>query len=318
MRKLKSIGSAIVLFVTTVFMSACLDTDPGFDEYGQWIKDVAAIDAYVDANDISVIRDAASGISIHITELGTAGLPPDLTNDLKVNYVGKYLSSGAVFDPGTTPWLCKLAACNLGGQVVSAIQGWQIALPMLPAGTKATLYIPSYYGYGNSGSGSIPPNANLIFDVHLESVQRIPEQVSKFTSDTTAISLFLKDSTSFVKYDSGIWYSVRQEGTGISPTSIYDKVKIKWTIKEMKTTGAITYYTDFTLEPSVSFSSRLVNLPPGVMIALQQMQEGERSTFYIPSALAFGSQGALSTPSGLPIPANANLIFEIELLEVVN
>jgi FKBP-type peptidyl-prolyl cis-trans isomerase len=40
------------------------------------------------------------------------------------------------------------------------------------------------------------------------------------------------------------------------------------------------------------------------------MNFGDKTIFYIPSHLGYGMQGA-----GDLIPANANLIFEIELLE---
>ncbi len=48
---------------------------------------------------------------------------------------------------------------------------------------------------------------------------------------------------------------------------------------------------------------------PGWDIAVASMKRGEKSLFFIPSELAYGSAGA-----GRNIPPNTDLYFEIELL----
>ncbi|KAK5628487.1 hypothetical protein RRF57_004202 [Xylaria bambusicola] len=50
--------------------------------------------------------------------------------------------------------------------------GWDEGVTQMKVGEKATLDITSDYGYGARGfTGHIPPNADLIFDVHLKKVQ---------------------------------------------------------------------------------------------------------------------------------------------------
>ena len=52
------------------------------------------------------------------------------------------------------------------------IKGWQIALPMMPTGSKWKLFIPSPLGYGPSAAGpDIGPNSTLIFEIELLSVK---------------------------------------------------------------------------------------------------------------------------------------------------
>jgi peptidylprolyl isomerase len=51
------------------------------------------------------------------------------------------------------------------------IDGWQIILTTFSEGTKATLYIPSVYAYGAQGSGPVPPNASVIFEIELVGIR---------------------------------------------------------------------------------------------------------------------------------------------------
>lgn len=52
------------------------------------------------------------------------------------------------------------------------IKGWQIALPMMPVGSKWQLYIPSQLAYGPAAAGpDIGPNSTLIFDIELLSIK---------------------------------------------------------------------------------------------------------------------------------------------------
>ena len=47
------------------------------------------------------------------------------------------------------------------------IEGWQIGIPKIDKGGKATLFIPSIYGYGARSGGPIPANSILMFDVEV-------------------------------------------------------------------------------------------------------------------------------------------------------
>ena len=61
-------------------------------------------------------------------------------------------------------------AFSLGAGMV--IKGWDDGVVGMKVGGKRTLHIPSALGYGARGAGGvIPPNASLIFDVELLSVE---------------------------------------------------------------------------------------------------------------------------------------------------
>ena len=89
-----------------------------------------------------------------------------------VNYTGwlyepnSESKRGAQFDSssGRAPFSFELG----GGQV---IPGWDQGVAGMKVGGKRTLIIPASLGYGESGAGPIPPNANLIFDVELLEVR---------------------------------------------------------------------------------------------------------------------------------------------------
>jgi len=56
--------------------------------------------------------------------------------------------------------------------------------------------------------------------------------------------------------------------------------------------------------------SNKTGLIPGFLEGLEQLDFGDKAILYIPSHLAYGERGA----GGL-IPPNANIIFEVQLLE---
>jgi FKBP-type peptidyl-prolyl cis-trans isomerase len=69
---------------------------------------------------------------------------------------------------------------------------------------------------------------------------------------------------------------------------------------------------DSAYERGQSATFPVARVVPGFSEALQLMKPGDRWLVYIPSALGYG---ATPRPGG-PIPPNADLVFEIEMVKV--
>jgi len=112
----------------------------------------------------------ASGLRIIDIVTGT-GATPDPGQTVSVHYTG-WLSDGTKFDSSLdrgTPF-----EFVLGADPRQVIAGWEEGLASMKVGGKRRLLIPAELAYGEAGRGSIPPNAQLTFDVELVEVKDTP------------------------------------------------------------------------------------------------------------------------------------------------
>ena len=111
------------------------------------------------------VKVTASGLQYKVIKSGT-GKTPKSTDTVKTHYHGT-LIDGTVFDssvdrkePATFP-------------VNGVIPGWTEALQLMKEGDKWQLTVPSKLAYGEQGAGGkIGPNATLIFEVELLSIEK--------------------------------------------------------------------------------------------------------------------------------------------------
>jgi FKBP-type peptidyl-prolyl cis-trans isomerase FklB len=110
------------------------------------------------------VKVLPSGLQYKVIKAGT-GKKPKVNDTVTVHYRGT-LTDGTEFDsssrrgqPATFP-------------VSGVIRGWTEALQLMEEGAKWQLFVPSNLAYGERGAGGlIGPNATLIFEVELISIQ---------------------------------------------------------------------------------------------------------------------------------------------------
>lgn len=97
-------------------------------------------------------KEIAKGTDAHVTA----------SDSIIVKYEGR-LANGQLFDASTSQ--------PNGGQVTlslkNVIKGWQVAIPQMGVGSTWEIYIPYELGYGEQGTGPIPPFSPLVFKITL-------------------------------------------------------------------------------------------------------------------------------------------------------
>lgn len=123
------------------------------------------IDVYLEKykdGTIEDLKETENGIEYVILDEGT-GEAIEKNDQISVHYVGRLLESGDEFDNS----LERGQPLPLQVGVGSVIQGWDEGLQSFSRGDIGILFIPSEMGYGESGTGPIPANADLVFYVDI-------------------------------------------------------------------------------------------------------------------------------------------------------
>jgi FKBP-type peptidyl-prolyl cis-trans isomerase FkpA len=145
------VGGVLLLAPLTLSATACSDdvdwSDPTRIEYAPSL-----------GVDLATMTRTASGL--YLKDLTVGEGPEAQAGDLiRVGYTG-WLPDGRIFDsrPSSAPVEFPLSGL---------IGGWQEGVPGMRPGGERLLVIPPALGYGEWGSGSIPPRSTIIFSVHL-------------------------------------------------------------------------------------------------------------------------------------------------------
>ncbi len=164
------------------------------------------------------------------------------------------------------------------------IEGWDEGVQGMKVGGQRTLIIPAAMGYGAQGAGAdIPPNAKLLFEVKLLSV--------------------IKTDITDTQVGEGAEARVGQHVTVHYTGWLFDK-------NAENNKGAKFDSSRDRNEP-FEFPLGMGRVIKGWDVGVQGMKVGGQRTLVIPPEMGYGRRGA-----GGVIPANAKLIFDVELLDV--
>lgn len=248
------------------------------------------------------VKTTASGLQYEVLSEGPAtGVSPKATDLVDVHYVGT-LIDGIEFDSSRARGAAARFPLN------RVIPGWTEGVQLMSEGDRYRFYVPADLAYGEQGTpgGPIGPNETLIFDVELLKVVSAERNAA-----AAATFLAANGKKAGVKTTaSGLQYEVLTEGkAGGKQPSDANKVSVHY---EGKLVDGTIFDSSYQRGEPIEFPLNAVI--PGWTEGVQLMSEGDKFRLFIPPALGYGAEG---TPGG-PIGPNEALVFEVELLKVVD
>lgn len=125
-------------------------------------------------------------------------------------------------------------------------------------------------------------------------------------AEVNALRTYLAtNSITATEHCSGLFYSIENPGTGKTPEACY-RVSVNY--KGMLTDGTIF---DQSQQPITFGLNQVIR---GWTNGMPLVKEGGRIVLYIPPSLGYGSQAVRDDQGVVRIPANSNLVFEVDLL----
>lgn len=162
MKKVFKLSAALLVLTIIVILGSCKKITEYDREY-----EIELIEEFMDERDFDIIPTESGLYFLELTE--GDNLPAFENDTVRVEYDGYFLD-GRKFDGGEFQF-------TINGYP-TAIQGFNEAVTLMSGiGSTAVAIIPSWIAYGSRGSGSIPSNTPLFFELELLDIIRgtIPE-----------------------------------------------------------------------------------------------------------------------------------------------
>ncbi|MEX1002598.1 MAG: FKBP-type peptidyl-prolyl cis-trans isomerase [Crocinitomicaceae bacterium] len=184
------------------------------------------------------------------------------------------------------------------------LKGWDEALELMKPGSKMKIMVPSWLGFGEAGSGKVPPNTDLIFEIELIGLRDLAAELKK---DGEEFKTEMKEKFPEAKQtESGLMYVIEEKGSAEKPKA-GDKVEVHYT-------G--TFVNGEKFDSSRDRDQPFVfPLGQGRVIkgwdeGIQLVGIGGKIKLIIPYWLGYGEKG------NARIPGMSTLIFDVEVLGV--
>lgn len=132
------------------------------------LKEEQFIKEYINARNWSA-QPTGSGLYVIVDNAGKGNKAAN-GNKVKVNYSG-FLLDGTPFDSNVNPQFNHVQPFEFTLGQGQVIKGWDEGLTYFAKGGKGKLLIPARLGYGEQGSGKIPPNSTLMFEIEVLDIQ---------------------------------------------------------------------------------------------------------------------------------------------------
>lgn len=280
MKFLKVIFSIVSIFILTSCLS---DSDDGLEQY--YDNRDAGI-AFLEANIINDdVMKTASGLQYEVLEPGNGDAVSEL-DFVKFKFTVTSID-GTVFFTNED---MSIEDIRYSQSYFYAEEFIHEGLQLMNVGSKYKIYSPYQLAYGQSEFGDILPFSALICELEL---------LENFFQDNES-----KNGVEVTS--SGLQYEIIEEGSG---DNALENSNVKVHYHGTLLNGEVFDSSVDRGEPNEFNASAVIK---GWTEGLQLMNTGAKYKFYIPYDLGYGAQGTTS------IPAYATLVFDVELLEILD
>ena len=268
-----------------------------------------ALDEYVVNNNINVTPEP-SGVYIIPIEKGK-GRCPVKGEKVELDFSATLLNGQPVGSTFDSP---EKFSFVLGEGYT--IQGWEEIVPKMHLGDRVKAIIPFDMAYGEHSVGEIPAYANLVYDIKLLKIttaaelQAEAERALKALKEESERAFFdyLKVNNITDYTASGLFFAKSLVTEGAQPQK-GQTARIKFDASYLDGTPlGDSEQLGGQYDLVIGEGKVLKGLEEGVSL----MRVGEKARFVLPYTLAYGAN-----PYG-NIPAYSNLVFDVELLDVLD